>query len=83
ILNSVYESFEEIKSPLGYAPVKEIALLGAIRSFVNRKKYFEVGQASKLITEYQKSHPYALRFQVDRSGAPVYVKFTEKLEVAT
>lgn len=75
ILDSVYNSFVRIKSPLGYAPIKEVALLSAIKSLVNENKYFEIGKATDLIMEYQKSHPYAVRFQVDRSGAPVHVKF--------
>ena len=81
IKESIFEAFEKIKSPLGYAPIREIALLAAIRSFVDKRKYFEVGQASQLIVQYQKSHPYAARFQVDRSGAAVYVKFLKEVGV--
>ena len=75
IMEALFSAFNTIKSPLGYAPIKEIALFGAIRALVDKREYFEIGQATKLIMEYQKSHPYAARFQVDRSGAPVYVKF--------
>jgi len=75
IIEIIISVFNIIKSPLGYAPIKEIALFGAIKSLVDDKRYFEISQATKLIMEYQKSHPYAARFQVDRSGAPVYVKF--------
>lgn len=75
IMNSLFSAFDKIKSPLGYAPIKEIALLGGIKSLVDKNKYFEIGQATKLITEYQKAYPYKARFQVDRSGAPIYVKF--------
>jgi len=75
IIEALFEAFNRIKSPLGYAPIKEIALLGAIKSLVDNTKYFEVGEATKRIMDFQKSHPYDVRFQVDRSGAPVYVKF--------
>jgi len=75
IIEILISAFHKIKSPLGYAPIREIALLGIINSIVNENKYFEIGEAVKLIMEYQKKHPYRLRFQVDRSGAPVYVKF--------
>ena len=75
IMEALFFAFNAIKSPLGYAPIKEIALFGAIRSLVDKREYFEIGQATELVMEYQKSHPYAARFQVDRSGAPVYVKF--------
>ena len=75
MIEILISAFDKIKSPLGYAPIREIALLGIVNSIVNENKYFEIGEAVKLIMEYQKKHPYKLRFQVDRSGAPVYVKF--------
>lgn len=78
IMEALFSAFNTVKSPLGYAPIREIALFGAIRSLVDEREYFEIGQATKLIMEYQKSHPYAARFQVNRSGAPVYVKFLNK-----
>lgn len=80
IMEVLFSAFDRIKSPLGYAPIKEIALLGAIKSLVNNRKYFEIDQATGLIAKYQESHPYAVRFQVDRSGVPVYVKFLSKVE---
>jgi len=80
IIEILISAFHKIKSPLGYAPIREIALLGIIDSLVNENKYFEIGEAVRLIMEHQKKHPYKLRFQVDRSGAPVYVKFlTDKV----
>jgi len=80
MIEVLISAFHKIKSPLGYAPIREIALLSIIDSIVNENKYFEIGKAVKLIMEYQKQHPYKLRFQVDRSGAPVYVKFlTDKI----
>lgn len=75
IVEILISAFNKIKSPLGYAPIREIALLGAITALLEQNKYFEIGEAVILIMEYQKKHPYELRFQVDRSGAPVYVKF--------
>lgn len=75
ILESIFEAYEKIKSSLGYATIKEIALLGAIKSIIENKRYFEIKQASELISEYQKKNPYKARFQVDRVGNPVYVKF--------
>lgn len=75
IIETLLFAFNKIKSPLGYAPIKEIALFGAIKSLVDNRKYFEIGQVTKLIIEYQKLHPYEARFQVNSSGAPVYVKF--------
>ena len=78
IIKILISAFNKIKSPLGYAPIREIALLGAVISIVDERKYFEIGEAIRLIMEYQKQHPYKLRFQVDRSGAPMYVKFLIK-----
>lgn len=75
MIETLISAFHKIKSPLGYAPIREIALLGIVNSIVNENKYFEIGEAVRFIMEYQKKHPYRLRFQVDRSGAPVYVKF--------
>ena len=80
IINVLFSAFNKIKSPLGYAPIKEIALLGAIKSLVNNRKYFEVYQATEIIMEYQKSHPYKVRFQMNRSGAPVYIKFLSNIK---
>jgi hypothetical protein len=80
IIRSLISAFNKIKSPLGYATIREIALLGAVKSVVDDKKYFEIGEAVNLIMEYQKKHPYNVRFQVDRSGAPVYVKFLNNAE---
>jgi len=80
IMKALFFAFNKIKSPLGYAPIKEIALLGAIKSLADDRKYFEIGQATKLIMEYQKSYPYRARFQVNSSGAPVYVKFLNNRE---
>ncbi len=79
ILSALFKAYEQIKSPLGYAPIKEIALLAAIKSLFSEKRYFEIGKASKLIMKYQKSHPNAIRFQVNRAGTPVYVKFSERV----
>lgn len=81
ILKSLYAAYDRIKSTLGYAPIKEISLMSAIQSFINHKKYFEIGRATQLISKYQKENPYKLRFQVDRSGAPVYVKFLQAIDV--
>jgi len=81
ILEALYWAYDRMKSPLGYAPIKEIALLSAIETLVDKNKYFEISQATSLISKYQKENPYALRFQVDRSGAPVYVKFLQAIDV--
>ncbi len=80
IINAIFSAFNIIKSPLGYAPIKEVALFGAIKLLIDNKKIFEVGQATDLIMKYQKSHPYKARFQADRSGAPVYVKFINNVK---
>lgn len=79
ILSVLFKAYEQIKSPIGYAPIKEIALLAGINNLFTYGRYFEIGKASELIMKYQKSHPNAIRFQVNRAGAPVYVKFNERV----
>lgn len=75
ILEQLYESYNCLKSPLGYAPLTDVALLAGITSIIDRKIYFEIEEAIALLKEFQKEHPEAIRFNIDRMGRLAYVKF--------
>lgn len=77
ILSVLMDAYNKLKSPVGYAPIKDIALLGIIKSLVEQNKIFEIGDATKLIFHYQKENPDKIRFQPDRYGNPSNVKFID------
>ncbi len=68
-------AYDELKSPLGYAPIKETALLAGIRALVDEGLRFEIAEATELLKRTQRELPYVIRFNIDRMGNLVYVKF--------
>jgi hypothetical protein len=75
VLARLYAAYDELKSPLGYAPIKEVALLAGIRALVDDGLRFEMAEATELLKRTQRELPYVIRFNIDRMGNLVYVKF--------
>ena len=75
VLAHFYAAYNELKSPLGYAPIKEVALLAGIRALVDEGLRFEIAEATELLKRTQRELPYVIRFNIDRMGNLVYVKF--------
>jgi hypothetical protein len=65
---------EELKSPLGYSPITDVALLAAAR-LADEQLVLEIGRATELLKALQKRDPAFVRFTVDRMGTLAYVKF--------
>ncbi len=80
IFSYIQEAYTVLKSPLGYAPILEIALLAAIYALTKASKYFEILEAIDLLKTLQKERPEFIRFNVDRWGALTFVKFMRDLE---
>ncbi|HQU47475.1 MAG TPA: hypothetical protein PK867_32020 [Pirellulales bacterium] len=66
---------EELKSPLGYSPITDVALLAAARLLADEQLVLEIGVATELLKALQKRDPALVRFTVDRMGTLAYVKF--------
>lgn len=75
ILEGLYDSYNSLKSALGYAPITDVALLAGITSLIEKGIYFEVDDAVNILKQRQKEHPETLRFNIDRTGKLTYVKF--------
>ncbi|HID63644.1 MAG TPA: hypothetical protein EYP49_13045 [Anaerolineae bacterium] len=75
VLSHFYAAYDELKSPLGYAPIKETALLAGIRALVDDGLCFEIAETMELLKRTQRELPYVIRFNIDRMGNLVYVKF--------
>ncbi|TEU18084.1 MAG: hypothetical protein E3J21_06735 [Anaerolineales bacterium] len=75
VLARLYAAYNELKSPLGYAPIKEAALLAGVRALVDERLRFEIAEAVELLKRTQRELPYVIRFNIDRMGNLVYVKF--------
>ncbi|MBK6433673.1 hypothetical protein [Candidatus Amarolinea dominans] len=64
-----------IKSPGGYAPIEELALVAGIEGLLDHGLIIEPEVARKAIIAYQKDHPYEVRFTVDRMGVLAHARF--------
>jgi len=74
LLWALNRAWQELKSPIGYAPIVDTALLGGIYALTERKVVFEVATARQFLKDCQKEHPTLLRFGVDRTGAMAHVR---------
>lgn len=72
---ALVEAGEELKSPLGYSPITDVALLAAARLLTDARLVLEIGRATELLKALQKRDPNFVRFTVDRMGTMAYVKF--------
>jgi hypothetical protein len=75
LLARLYAAYNEIKSPLGYAPIKEVGLLAGVRALAEEGLCFELADALALLKEVQRAQPRNVRFNIDRMGRLTYVKF--------
>ena len=73
-------AWKDIRSPLGYTPIIDMALLGGIYALSEEGVYFEIAAARQLLRDWQKEAPTAVRFGVDRMGNMAHVRL---LEVST
>ena len=74
---ALVRAWNEIKGPLGYAPIVDVALLAGSHALTQRDAYFEVASARQLLRDWQKESPTALRFEVDRMGNMAHVRLLE------
>lgn len=69
-----------IRSPGGYAPIEEMALVAGIEGLLDHGVIIEPDAARKAIIAYQKDHPYEVRFTVDRMGVLAHASFVDPSE---
>ena len=75
ILPAIQKAYMVLKSPLGYVPILEVALLAGIYSITESGYYFEISEATDMLKALQKERPELVRFNVDRWGNLTFVKF--------
>jgi len=75
ILPAIQKAYTVLKSPLGYVPILEVALLAGIYSVTESGSYFEIAEVTDMLKSLQKEKPELVRFNVDRWGALTFVKF--------
>jgi len=73
----------QLKSALGYSPIKDCSLLAGIRLLFDRHRVLELGTSSEVLRDWQKAEPDLVRFTVDRMGALAYVKFLKPVTPPT
>jgi hypothetical protein len=78
IWERVRESYEALRSPLGFAPFVEVVLL-AIGRLINEdpERFFEIQHGMDVIHERRRTSPKQVRLTIDRSGRLTYMKLTE------
>jgi hypothetical protein len=64
----LYRAWKSIKSPDGYAPIEELALVAGIEALLDHRHILEVATAREALIAYQKANPYQVRFTVNRLG---------------
>ena len=70
-------AWNDIKSPLGYAPIVDTALLGSIYALTEQGVYFEIATARQFLRDWQKESPTTVRFSVDRMGNMAHVRLLD------
>lgn len=78
IVVRLYNASKALRSPGGYAPIRELALLAGIESLIDDGLIFEGGPARQAIIDYQKENPYKVRFTVNRLGVLAHARFLEE-----
>lgn len=74
VLPAIHRAYTILRSPLGYAPITEVALLAAIFNLTEVGSYFEISDAKQILKSLQKERPETVGFNVDRWGALAFVK---------
>ncbi len=82
IVPHLQRASKAIKSPGGYAPIEELALVAGIDGLLDHGVIIEPEVARKAIIAYQKEHPYEVRFTVDRMGVLAHARFVDPNETA-
>ena len=80
ILPAIQKAYMILKSPLGYVPILEVALLAGIYAIIESGYFFEIREATDMLKALQKEKPELVRFNVDRWGALTFVKFSGKID---
>jgi len=75
----IYESFSRLKSPLGYAPINDVMLLGVLLAIRSKQGYFEIQEGIQTVRAIQQKYPRLVRFNVDRMGKVNFVKFEREI----
>lgn len=78
-LHFIYESYSLLKSPLGYAPINEVMLLGTLLAIQTKRGYFEIEEGMQTARTIQQKHPSLVRFNVDRMGKLNFIKFDKEI----
>jgi len=71
-------AWDDIRSPLGYAPIEDVALLAGIYALTEQGAYFEIAAARQFLRDWQKESPTAVRFSVDRMGNMAHVRLLDR-----
>jgi len=79
ILTAIQKAYTVLKSPLGYVPILEMALLAGIYSITETGTYFELAESLDTLKSLQKEKPELVRFNVDRWGTLTFVKFNSDI----
>ena len=82
VVPHLHRAAKAIRSPGGYAPIEELALVAGIEGLLDHGVIIEPEVARKAIIAYQKDHPYEVRFTVDRMGALAHARFVDPTEPA-
>jgi hypothetical protein len=80
ILPAIQKAYDVLKSPLGYAPILEVALLAGIYSITEMGNFFEISEAMDALKSLQKERSELVRFNVDRWGVLTFVKFSNDIK---
>lgn len=75
----IYESFSRLKSPLGYAPINDVMLLGILIAIQTKRGYFEIQEGMQTVRAIQQKYPRLVRFNVDRMGKLNFIKFEKEI----
>ena len=80
IIKNYYNAWRALKSPLGYSPIEEAALLAGINSITKDRYFVEINEIISVLKDYQKKYPNLIRFNIDRTGKLTYVKFAGEIK---
>jgi hypothetical protein len=83
ILVPLQKAYNILRSPLGYVPILEVALLSGISSLTESGKYFEISEAMETLKSLQREAPEFVTFNVDRWGGLSVVKFKHDIAQVT
>lgn len=79
IWERIVEAYRTLRSPLGFAAFREVAVLAIARLLdEGAGSFFEVADAVRLLRAKRAEDPRALRFGVARGGALTYMKLVEE-----